>query len=295
MIQWIFPLVCAVVFYGLAQGIYKQVPLSAGEFCLLFVAAKTAVNVPLGAWLARAMSRDKAVLRFAKVSMGGQLINGVAWISYFEALRDGPAAVVGTLTAAYTTVTVLLAALWLKERLHRRQVWGVLIVIVSSSLLAFGSEQVQLSLGHWFLYSVATMLLWGISQALFKYAYGLKGANDGIFFLCNWLATCVTLLPYGLLTTAGTPSNIWGESHAVLGSLAVVAFYTIGDLALFVAVHFGKASLVTPLSGLYPIVTLFYASWVLHEQMNALQWTAIGAVMVAIVLCTFGEQKTGQA
>ena len=46
------------------------------------------------------------------------------------------------------------------------------------------------------------------------------------------------------------------------------------------------ASIVTPLSGAYPVVTLGFAWVILHERPSALQWAGIVSVLAGMVLTT---------
>ncbi len=281
MRSWALPLLCTVLFYGLAQGIYKQVPLSAGQFCLLLCAAKTVLN--WGFWLAA--GRRPLLQREARAFLGwallGQLGNGVAWIFYFIALQKGPAALVGTVTAAYTAVAVLLSLIFLRERLAALQVLGVALVIAAGLMIGYsgGPADAPLQLGGWFAASLVTLLLWGIVVCIFKYAYGLRDADDSRFFVMNWLGMVLTLLPYGLSEHGAA----W-DLKLVFEGLAIVLLYAIGDLTLFAAINRGPASLVSPLSGLYPVITLIYAKLFLREAVSTWQWLAVAMLIVAIVL-----------
>lgn len=276
MLSWALPLMCTVLSYGLAGGLWKQASLGNGQFCLLLVAVKTIMN-----WLAWGLfSRQPPKLNaFLRLTLLGQLVNGVAWIFYFRALESGPAAIVQTVTAAYTALAALLALVFLKERLVAIQLVGISMVIVAGMLLGYGGGPGEATaLGGWFVASLITLLCWAIAVTIFKHAYHQEGANDYIFFLGNWAGMLLTLLPYGL--SVGEP---WTGGDLKLAWL-IVALYALGDLTLFAAINRGPASIVSPLSGLYPLPTLAYSALVLTETVLDIQWAAIGMVLVAIVL-----------
>jgi drug/metabolite transporter (DMT)-like permease len=287
---WLLPLLCTVLFYGLAQGIYKQVPLSAGHFCLLLVLAKTFLN--WGSFLGfgpRPLVPPRG-RRFLAVALVGQGVNGLAWIGYFLALDRGPAALVGTITAAYTAVAVVLAVLFLGERLWPAQAVGVGLVVLAGALLGYstGDPATAGATGEgWLALSLLTLCGWGVAVCIFKYAYGLPGADDHRFFVTNWAGMGLTLLPYGLLSAHGAAFN----PSALLLGLVIVLFYAIGDLTLFRAIRLGPAALVSPLSGLYPLPTLVYSALVLHERITPIQWLATVLVLCAIVLIVRGHRE----
>lgn len=280
VLGWALPLTCTILFYGLAGGFWKLSSLQYGQFCVLFFAIKTLVNfLP---WLGnkRPDPLDPSRRRFLRYALLGQLFNGVAWICYFKALSTGPAALVQTITAAYTALTVLLALIFLKERLVAIQVLGVAMVIGSGVALGLSEGVTGGSDGNiWFLASLGTLMSWGICTAIFKHAYNQEGADDSIFFLTNWIGMGLTILPFGLTQLGDEP---WGDGLAL--GLLIVLFYCIGDLTLFAAINRGPASIVSPLSGLYPLPTIAFSALVLKEHISSLQWGAVVVVLIALVL-----------
>ena len=60
----------------------------------------------------------------------------------------------------------------------------------------------------------------------------------------------------------------------------------LGGPLVALAIRYGPASLVTPLSGAYPVVTLGFAWAVLKERPSLLQWAAIASILAGFVLTT---------
>lgn len=280
MLAWLLPLLVTVTFYGLAGGIWKQCGLTLGAFCLLFVGIKTVVNWGTWAALSRKGFTDPASRKFLGWALLGQVFNGCAWIGYFTALTHGPAAIVQTITAAYTALAALLALLFLRERLVAIQGLGIALVISAGLYLGYTGTSGGESTGTgWLLASVATLLFWALAVTIFKHAYNQPEADDWRFFVLNWAGVSLTMLPYGLSIDHAMPlgQDLW------LG-LLIVTLYALGDLTLFAAIARGPASIVSPVSGLYPVPTLFYVSLVMHEKILAAQWVAIAVVLAAIVM-----------
>ena len=277
--SWAVPLFCTVFFYGLAGGLWKTASLDFSQFLVLFFLVKTVAN--WGAWFlgGRPSPTDPQRRSFLKFALLGQLVNGVAWICYFKALSTGPAALVQTITAAYTALTVVLALIFLKERLVAIQVVGVAMVIASSVVLGFTTGAGGEGAGNlWFYASLGTLISWGVCTAIFKHAYNQPEANDSVFFLANWVGMGLTVLPVGLYQGASMPTEGLG-----LG-LVIVSLYALGDLTLFAAINRGPASIVSPLSGLYPLPTIAYSALILKETISAPQWVSVGVVLVALLL-----------
>jgi drug/metabolite transporter (DMT)-like permease len=57
-----------------------------------------------------------------------------------------------------------------------------------------------------------------------------------------------------------------------------------GDLAVIIASRLGPISIVSPLSGAYPVVTLGFAALALKERITKLQWACIVVILVGMFL-----------
>jgi drug/metabolite transporter (DMT)-like permease len=71
----------------------------------------------------------------------------------------------------------------------------------------------------------------------------------------------------------------WLHSFVPMGMMAG------GSLGLIIAARYGPISIVSPLIGAYPVVTLIFAAVVLKEHITRLQYGCIGAIVVGILLC----------
>jgi drug/metabolite transporter (DMT)-like permease len=289
LLSWAIPLLVTILSYGLAAGIWKHAALSAGQFCLLFVATKTVTN--WGAWAAfsRIPLAGRDLKRFYLWALVAQLFNGLAWIFYFTALSNGPVSIVQTVTAAYTAVSVILALIFLKERVSTKQVAGIALVVVAAMLFGWrgGGESESATSSLWFTASLATLLFWGVTMVAIKSAYNQAGADDYRLFIANWLGMLLTVAPYGAWASQG---ETWAPEAIGLG-LVIVLLYCIGDLTLFAAIKRGPASIVSPLSGLYPIPTIIYAALVLGEKITMIDGAGIAMVLVGMLLIVPKEEK----
>jgi drug/metabolite transporter (DMT)-like permease len=288
-LRWAVPLLVTVLAYGLAAGVWKHAALTAGQFCVLFVVVKVATN--LGAWAAfsRRSIFDREARAFIKWCFWGHLVNGLAWICYFVALSTGPTAIVQTVTAGYTALTVVLALIILKERTTKVQLAGVALVVAAAMIIGYTtSGTTEASDRTWFIASLLTIVFWGAAMVFFKHAYNQPGADDWRFFVINFVGMALTVLPYGLTQLEGAN---WSPDALALGAV-IVLLYAVGDLTLFAALARGPAAIVTPLSGLYPIPTIAYAALVLDESITGPQWIALVMVLVAIVLIARKREET---
>jgi len=74
---------------------------------------------------------------------------------------------------------------------------------------------------------------------------------------------------------------MWAVSAALFSGL----LNALGAWALFAALkNGGKASIVSPLTALYPLVVILLVPLVLHESITKLQLAGLASALVAVVL-----------
>jgi drug/metabolite transporter (DMT)-like permease len=84
-------------------------------------------------------------------------------------------------------------------------------------------------------------------------------------------------------------TRVFGLSGAM--SLLIGALMGIGSLTLFAAYRYGKASVVTPYSQLFPIITVLAGVPLYGEQIDVVRAIGILAALAAGVILTFERQE----
>ncbi len=65
------------------------------------------------------------------------LTTGLSWMCYYRALQDGLASVVVPIDKLSIVVTIVFSSLWLKERLSKKAVAGLLLLLVGTGAMLF--------------------------------------------------------------------------------------------------------------------------------------------------------------
>lgn len=281
---WLFPSFVALFMYGIGQGLVKkwisEVPPA--RFCLYFVVAKAIVN--LGFFFTQEHPSPFALegREFLYYGVFAYVLDGAGWILYFLSIVHGPITIVGTLSAAYPALTVLFARMFLGETLVPLQYLGVAIVIGGCLGLSYSppDPNAKATNRRWVLFAGSALILWGAAQTIVKYAYGLPNASEVNLALFNTIGGALTLGVYGLMYgRKGVHSaREWMISFLPMGMMAA------GDLGVIIAARTGPISVVTPLTGAYPVVTLAFAALVLRERISVLQWFCIFLILIGIYL-----------
>jgi transporter family protein len=284
LFAWLIPALTALILYGLGQGLVKkwigEVPPA--RFCLYYVFATTIVN--LGFFFSHAHPALLAVASREFLGFGilAYMVDGLAWILYFQSIVEGPVAIVGTLSAAYPALTIVFARLFLHEKLAPLQYAAVTLVISGCIGLAYapaGGNNNTMS-RRWIPLSLLALLCWATSNTVIKYSYSLPQASEASLALCSSIGGALSLGVFGLLRGRHGPHTM----RAWLHSFVPMSMMAGGSLGIIVAARYGPISIVTPLIGAYPVVTLIFAAVVLKERITRLQYGCIGAIILGILL-----------
>src|SRR5262245_36214371 len=284
-LPWLAPTLAALVAWGVAQGLVKKYigEVSAARFCLYYAIANAIVNATFWALNDAPPAFAAEGRQFAFWGLLAYVLDGTAWIFYYQSITYGPISIVGTLSAAYPALTVIFARSFLGEALTVTQGFGVGLVLLGCVALAYSPPQARVDTrSRWMIYAGAALLIWGVSGTRIRYAYGFPAAHDANMALVSAIGGLSTLGGYGVLSGAAR-----GASRAEwLRAFGPIATMAVGSLLVAIAYKYGPASLVTPLAGAYPVVTLGFAWIVLKERPTSLQWGGIAAVLVGMVLTT---------
>jgi transporter family protein len=136
----------------------------------------------------------------------------------------------------------------------------------------------------WLTWSLATIVLWG--------TWGLvsKIASTGVDAYVNQLLYTAGLVPLLIFAAWTVHRRSAQESRNGRAAGAFWAFLTgilggAGNIAFFQAlVKGGKASVVAPVTALFPMVTVLLALTFLKERLGRTQWIGLALAFLAIYL-----------
>jgi bacterial/archaeal transporter family protein len=130
----------------------------------------------------------------------------------------------------------------------------------------------------WLWYSAITLVAWGVVGLLQKLSTNHISAESSLIWLVVGFLLLEPLLYPGEAVFHYSKWNLlWALASGVLNAL--------GAWALFAALKKGgKASIVSPLTALYPLVVMLLVPIVLHESITALQILGVVCALIAVVL-----------
>jgi len=130
----------------------------------------------------------------------------------------------------------------------------------------------------WFWYSLVVLVTWGVVGLLQKLSTNEISAESALIWLVvGFFVAAPVFYPGKVLFTYSARSLLYILASAVLNA--------VGAWALLAAMeNGGKASIVVPLTALYPLVMVLAAPLILHESITRLQVSGVACALIAIAL-----------
>jgi len=218
---------------------------------------------------------------------------GLGNVMLYNALgSNGPASLVFPIISMAPLIPVLSAPFLFKERIRGLQAFGVVVALVAILLLnTTSSTSLPVTspglFSGWMLYTLLALVIFGITFLTQKGAtYFISDELSTVVFTVGFLLLDVILLFTDRSLTWTIPARA-GWVSVFIGLLMGA-----GALTLFTAYRYGKASIVTPFSQLFPIITVLVAVPVYHEHIDSLRGIGIVAALLAGVILSLERTES---
>jgi transporter family protein len=282
MVRWLFWTLVTILTWGIWAILSKLLAQQ-----LVSPAHSQAIStigvVPVLAMLWAVPESQAATRRSTGIALalGSGIVSCLGNIAYFDVFsRGGKAAAIVPITALYPMVTVLLAIPLLKERLSAVQLGGIGLSL--SAIYLFNVPGDQGFLTAWLLFAMVPIVLWGVCGLLQKMSTNyISARSSAIWFLVAFLPVAAFIVLREPLPTSVPPAT-W--------LLAVTVGFTLalGNFTILLAfANNGKASIIAPLSALYPAVSIPIAILALGEPINWRESLGIVSALAAVGMLSY--------
>jgi drug/metabolite transporter (DMT)-like permease len=219
------------------------------------------------------------------------IIDAVAVFAFMRSYDVGEVSVVTPISASYSLVTVILAMLFLGERLPAMKLVSVIVIIAGIILTSTDIKKFRLHAAAGVKESVVALFGWGIyflliGIAMKQQAHAFPDQSiwvvAGTIFFLSTMFNSIFLAGIGLVSKGiPTPSEL---KHNITVIFINFLLYTLA----WVAVNYGIAqelvSIVAPVSSLYPALTVLLAMIILKEKLAVNQKYGIVLTLLGIFL-----------
>lgn len=247
---------------------------------LILAAMQYARGIPMPA-----LKRCGAVAAMGAIGYVGQAY------CYFLALEHADASLVALLLYLYPAFVAILAAVFLHERLGAVTVGAMALALIGTALVVGGGS------GAFIGFALA------IGSAIIYSIYITVGsvATDGLdaMAVSTLVCTAAAVVTGGIVVArlvAGEPASLPESSRGWLSLAAIAVICTaIAIMAFFAGIARLGATTTAVMSTLEPVVTVGLATWLLNENLSAVQGVgAAGVVLAVIALALSHRPSTAQ-
>ena len=218
----------------------------------------------------------------------GATLAGVQFAFLYLALRAGlPAGLASIILQASAPLTVIIAAVWLRERITRRQLVGILLALVGLAIIAVYRSQTAAFLPV--LLCLIAALGWAYGNVAVRQA-----APPNPLHLTLWMSIVPPVPLFALSLIVEGPDEIGRVLRTSLTLDALPSVLALLYLVLIASVvGYGiwttllsrhPSSTVAPFSMLVPVIGVL-SSWLAFGEVPAAIELAAGAVVIAGVVC----------
>lgn len=287
MPRWFFWTLLTLVSWGIWAVLFRRIEGQLSEAQCQIISTLGVLPV----LAALAWSKDGEVTNSSffgiTLAFGAGILSCLGNIACYQALHHAKASTVVPMTAMSPVITILLAIPILRERVHPIQWLGIALSLVAILLFNVQSENAAAGdwISPWLLLALAAVVFWGVTGLLQKVSTNYVSARkSALWFLAAFIPFAVVLLVRNPL-----PRDL--STATWLFAIALGFTLALGNWTILLAfASEGKASIITPLAGLYPVVSIPLAIVWLGERVIAREALGIALALTAVVLLSFQSQ-----
>ncbi len=203
------------------------------------------------------------------------LATGASWLCYFKALQLGDINKVVPIDKSSTVMTIILAAIFLKEGVSLTKGIGVVLIAVGTFLMIEKKESTgdKSKYFAWFWFALGSAVFASLTAILGK--VGITGVESN---LGTAIRTAVVLImSWVMVFVTGKSGEIKKTPKSELGFICLSGIATGGSwLCYYKALQDGPASVVVPIDKLSILVTVLFSYVVFKEKLTTK--SAVGLV-----------------
>jgi transporter family protein len=277
---WLPFSVATILMYGLGQVFAKETRTGASSANLLILLGLNMFVVWTAYWIIFRESGAHSSSAWLQ-GIAGAALSGFAYVTYYESLKHGKVSIVGTIAGAYAPWTVVLALVFLNESMSAGEGIGVVLVVASMLIFTYSTggngnaktERLGIAL------AVVSLFLWGTSAAVSKGAITEIG-NTNFIGIYAFVVPSIWVV-YWLVSTKAKFEMPKTDLRILELSLI---FLTLGGITYYLAIEMGNVSMVSPVTNIYPMITIAVAKVRLKEKLSTRQMVALAMLFASIPL-----------
>lgn len=207
------------------------------------------------------------------------LSTGASWLCYFRALSKGDINKVVPIDKSSTVLTIILAVIFLGERVTVYKTLGVVFIAIGTLLMIEKKDTEKKSEGEgWLIYALLSAFFASLTTILGK--IGIEGVESNLGTAIR--TAVVIVMSFIMVAFTGKTGEIKKIDKKELGFILLSGLSTGASwLCYYKALQDGEAGIVVPIDKLSILVTIVFSYIVFKERLNK-------KAMLGLVMIVFG-------
>ncbi len=240
--------------------------------------AYDAVAIALPLWLIYGYLTGGNLLHITPVAFFSAFIISIVYMLYYYAIYKGPLGLTTPIIATYPVIAVVLSFTLGHEQLGFAATIGIILTIVGIILISLPAK-LKIKFEKWVFLSLLVSIGYGITAFTGKIAVSEVGNATYLMILA--ITQVMVVILWKLIIRDKIPKiNFQTLGISGLGIL----FLNIGNIAYYIALEKGLASVVVPLSNSYIVLLVIMSVIILKEKISKHQLIGIATVIIGVIL-----------
>lgn len=235
--------------------------------------------IALPMWLIYGIINYQQIKTPTLISFIAAIFITIVYAVYYYTISLGQIGLTSPIIATYPTFTLVLAYLFLGERLNLISTIGVISTSLGVILISLPAKLKMVKLENWVYLAISVAIGYGIGGYLGKLAVNEVGNTTYLLLLAIFQVLVVII--WRLFIKESFPKlQVKQSGYSFIG----ISLFNIGNIVYYVALERGLASIVVPLSNTYITVTVVLSLLWLKEKISRHQLIGICCVIIGVIL-----------
>ena len=229
-------------------------------------------------WMIYGVLNGGNLSQITPFAVGTVIFMTIVYAIYYYAISKGEISLTAATIATYPVITLILAYIFLHERLNIVTYIGIFLTIIGVLAISFPAN-FSLKFGKWVLPSILTAIGYGVGAYLGKLA--LYTVNNATYLMMLAVGQVLVVSLWKIFVKDKIPKI---RTRGFVYSLIGIILFNIGNIAYYYSLEKGYSSIVVPLSNNYIVVLLILSILWLKEKIHLYQIIGILSVVIGVIL-----------
>lgn len=215
------------------------------------------------------------------------IIGTIGLVTFYEGLRIASASLVGTISASFAALVVILSVIFLKENIAPAQIISIVIIFAGMILSTLDFKDLKnkkFLTNKGIIFAILTMFLWGIYWTFIKIP-----VRELSWYWPGMISLSSFILVWLFMRQRKIKLVNFASQKASTPILLNAVLLGVGSFSFNFAIERGLTAIVAPIAGSYPTLFVILAFLIFKDPITRQQIAGIAITLVGIVLLSIAS------